>query len=222
MLLIDPPADLSTFVCYESATATSAYRAVAPQACPVAATNPALTSWSHYDYDGLGRVAREKRLQPAGAVSKRFTLYDGLGNARFNSEWVGEAASETVSATLATACVFSGGNYATARPSSAPGTYRMCFDPFGRPQQLVGAKHSSLSTVDRSDGASPYSETREATLTYCLNATFANPQMATCTAGGVNASATTQKDAFGRVTSVTEPGGDLTTYAYDVNGKMTA
>lgn len=219
---IDPTADLSTFVCYESATATSAYRAAAKQTCPVAPTNLALTTWSHYDYDGLGRLLRERRLQPAAAVSKRFTLYDGLGNAKFSSEWVADAASETVSATLATACVFAGGNYATARPATAVGTYRLCFDPFGRAQQIVGAKHSSLSTVDRTDGSSLYSDSREAALTYCLNATFANLQAATCNPGGLSATVTTQKDAFGRIVSVTEPGGDVTSYAYDVNAKLTA
>ena len=34
VVLIDPPADLTTFVCYESTTATSAYRAPAQQALP--------------------------------------------------------------------------------------------------------------------------------------------------------------------------------------------
>ena len=218
---IDPPADLSTFVCYESATSTSAYRASAQQTCPVAATNPALTTWSHYDYDGLGRLVRERRLQPAGAVSKRFTLYDALGSARFQSEWVADSTSESVSANLATACVFSGGNYGTARPSSAPGTYRLCFDPFGRSQQVVGAKHSSLSTTSRSDGASFYGDTKETVQTYCVNATFTNPQAATCSSGGISPTTVSQKDAFGRLTSVAEPGGDVTSYAYDVNGKLT-
>jgi RHS repeat-associated protein len=222
VVLIDPTDDLSTFVCYESASATSAYRSALKQSCPVTATNPSLTTWSHYDYDGLGRLLREKRLQPAGAVSKRFTLYDALGNARFHSEWVPDSTGESVSANLATACAFSGGNYGTARPSSTPGTYRMCFDPFGRPQQTVGAKHTSLSTVDRSDGASFYSDTRESVLTYCLNATFANLQTAACSPGGLNATAITQKDALGRITSVTEPGSDVASYAYDVNGKLKA
>ena len=220
--LVDPPEDLSTFVCYESPTATSAYRASAKQTCPVAPTNPSLTSWSHYDYDGLGRLTRERRLQPAGAVSKRFTLFDGAGNATFASEWVSDGTSEGVSPNLSTACVFTGGNYATSRPSAAPGTFRMCFDPFGRPQQIVGAKHSSLATVDRSDGASVYSDTREAALTYCLNATFANLQAATCSAGGLNATQTTQKDARGRPVTATEPTGEFASYAYDVNGKLTS
>ena len=44
---------------------------------------------------------------------------------------------------------------ATARPSAAPGTYRLCFDPFGRPQQVVGAKHSSLADGGPHGRASP-------------------------------------------------------------------
>ena len=112
--------------------ATTAYRTTSngSQACPVSPTNTNLVTWSHYDYDGLGRGIRERRLQPGGAVSKRFTLFDAMGNARFASEWVSDGTAETVSANLATACVFNGGNYATSRPSSAPGTYSMCFDPF--------------------------------------------------------------------------------------------
>ena len=130
--------------------------------------------------------------------------------------------SESVTADLATACVFSGGNFATSRPSSAPGTYRMCFDPFGRPQQIVGAKHSSLRTVDRKDGAVPYSDTIEADLTYCLNGTFANLQSADVLGGGHQRRTTTPKGRLRPVTtSVTEPTGDSTTYAYDVNGKLT-
>jgi hypothetical protein len=82
-------------------------------------------------------------------VSKRFTLYDGAGNPTFSSEWVADSTSESVSANLSTGCVFTDGTYGTARPSAAPGTYSMCWDPFGRPQQIVGAKHSSLAAVDR-------------------------------------------------------------------------
>jgi RHS repeat-associated protein len=220
---ITPPAagELRSFVCYESPTATTAYRAASAQACPVAPGNPSVRTWEHFDYDGLGRNAREKKLLPGAGVAKRFRLYDAAGNAHFLSEWVADAASEAVSASLATACVFSNGNFATARPSAAPGTYSLCFDPFGRPQQIVGSKHSSLQTVDRKDGPAFYSQTLEAVLTYCLNGTFTNLQAATCSAGGLNAKTTSRKDAFGRATSVAEPTGDVTTYVYDVNSRLT-
>ncbi len=220
---IAPPAsgELKTFVCYEGPNATTAYRAASAQACPVAAGNTSARTWEHFDYDGLGRVARERTLRPGAGVSKRFRLYDAAGNAHFRSEWVADATSEAVAADLGTACVFSGGNFATARPSAAPGAYSLCFDPFGRPQQVVGPKHSSLATVDRADGTTWYSDTFEADLTYCLNATFSNLQSASCSSGGLNPTTKTRKDAFGRITSVTEPTGDVSSYSWDVNAKLT-
>jgi RHS repeat-associated protein len=222
VLTIDPPgADLSTFVCYEGPNATTAYRASGQQTCPVAATNSAISTWEHFDYDGLGRTIRERRLLPAGAVSKRFTLYDGAGRAYFESEWVSDARSEAISRDLGTTCAFVSTPFATARPSAAPGTYRLCFDPFDRPQQTVGSKHSSLHTVDRTDGGSPYSDVSEKVKTYCVNATFANLAQATCNSGGLNPETTTRRDAFGRITRVTEPTNEDTTYAYDVSGKLT-
>ena len=220
---ITPPAagELKTWVCYEGPNATTAYGAATAQACPVAPSNASAKVWEHFDYDGLGRLAREKTLRPGAGVSKRFHLFDAAGNAVFRSEWVADAVGESITSDLATACVFAGGNFATSRPSSAPGTYSLCFDPFGRAQQIVGAKHSSLLTIDRRDGPVSYSDTAEATLTYCLNGTFANLQSATCSAGGLNATTQVRRDAFGRATAVTEPTGDLTTYAYDVNSRLT-
>ena len=220
---VTPPAagELRTFVCYEGPNATTAYRAASAQACPVPPGSAGVKTWEHFDYDGLGRSAREKKLLPGAGVSKRFRLYDAAGNAHFRSEWVADSVAETVAPDLATACVFPGGNFATRRPSGAPGTYSLCYDPFGRPQQIVGSKHSSLQTVDRKDGTVWYSSTLEAALTYCLNGTFTNLQSAACSAGGINATTTARKDAFGRLTSVTEPTGDVTTYLYDVNSKLT-
>ncbi len=220
---ISPPAvgELKTFVCYEGPNATTAYRASSALACPVAASHPGAKTWEHFDYDGLGRKIREKRLLPGAQVSKRFTLRDGAGNDFFASEWVADATPETIAADLPTACVFSTGSFATARPSAAPGTYRLCFDPFGRPQQMVGSRHSSLATVDRKDGSAWYSDTLESALTYCVNGSFTNLQAATCSAGGFNVSRASRRDAFGRTTSVTEPTGETTSYVYDVNAKLT-
>jgi RHS repeat-associated protein len=217
------PSELATFVCYEGSAATTAYRASSRQSCPVASSNAALSTWQHLEYDGLSRLVREKRLQPASSVVKRFTLYDGPGNAYFRSEWVSDATSEAVAQDLATSCAFSGGSLGSrARPSAAPGTFRMCWDPFGRPQQVVGPKMSSLVTIDRSDASgNPYSDILEEVQTHCVNATFANLQTGSCSAGGITATTTTRKDAFGRITSVTEPSGDATSYSYDVNDKIT-
>ncbi len=220
---VTPPAagELKTWVCYEGPNATTAYRAASAQACPVSPSNGNAKAWEHFDYDGLGRLAREKALRPGAGVSKRFHLFDAAGNAYFRSEWVADAAGESITADLATACVFSDGNFATSRPASAPGTYSLCFDPFGRTQQIVGSKHSSLATVDRKDGSAWYSDTADAARTYCINATFSSLQSAACSAGGLSATTQTRRDAFGRTTSVTEPTGDVTTYSYDVNSRLT-
>lgn len=219
---IAPPstAELKTRVCYDSPGATTAYRASAAQACPVSSSNTAVTTWEHYDFDGLGRLVREQRLEPASAVSKRFTLYDGTRHGYFQSEWVTNATSETIATDVATTCTFAGGNASTSRPSAAPGAYRLCWDPFGRPQQMVGAKHSSLATITRLDGTVPYSDTWEQATTYCVNGTFAAFATPSCSSGSINPSTSTRRDAFGRITSVTEPTGDTTTYAHDVNGKL--
>ncbi len=219
---IAPPsaAELKTRVCYDAPTSTTAYRASAAQTCPVASTNPNVTIWERYDYDGLGRTVREQRLQPGAAVSKRFTLFDGAGHAYFQSEWVASSVGESVNPDVATTCAFAGGNVSTARPSAAPGTYRLCWDPFGRPQQVVGAKHSSLASVVRSDGGVPYSDTWEQVTSHCVNGTFSTLSGPACSSGALNPVLGTRRDAFGRVTSVSEPTGESTSYAYDVNGKV--
>ncbi|MFY9551657.1 MAG: RHS repeat-associated core domain-containing protein [Thermoanaerobaculia bacterium] len=220
---IDPPVatELKTFVCYEGPNATTAYRASSAQACPVAFTNASAKTWEHYDYDGLGRGIRQKRRLPGAQVSKHFSLFDAAGNSHFSSEWVADATSEGVSAALPTACIFSNGSFATARPASAPGSYRMCYDPFGRPQQTIGSKHSSLRTMDRKDGAAWYSDTFESAQTYCVNGTFTNLQAASCSAGGFHTVASARKDAFGRLTAATEASGETTSYQYDVSAKLT-
>ena len=214
------PSELKTRVCYDAPTSTTAYRASAAQACPVASSNPSVTIWEHYDYDGLGRTVREQRLQPGAAVSKRFTLFDGAGHAFFQSEWVANATGEYVNSDVVTTCVFAGGNVATARPSAAPGTFRLCWDPFGRPQEIVGAKHSSLATIARTDGSVPYSDTWEQATVYCVNGTFSTFVGPTCSSGALNPTVGTRRDAFGRITSVAEPTGESTSYGYDVNGKL--
>lgn len=212
---ITPPGgEAATSVSYPSATQTIATRN----------GGAGLSTWERYDYDGLGRLITERRqlaTTPTPQYAKRFTKYDGLGSAYFTSEWVDDSTSETLPApAVATNCVFSGLNFSAARPADWPGTYRLCYDPFGRPQQVVGSKHSSLATVDRTDGASYYSDTREAATTYCVSGTLNTNS--TCGSGAVvpNPVTINLRDAFGRLTSVTEPSGDVTSYAYDVNGKV--
>ncbi len=218
---VTPPAaaELKTRICYESSNATTAYRASAPQTCPVPATNASVATWQRYDYDGLGRLVREQHLQPTSSVSKRFTLYDGAGHDYFQSEWVSSATSETSSPTWRRPAL----SPAETRP---PGLLERArhlsplLGPFGRPQQIVGAKHSSLSVVSRSDGAIPYSDTFEQVTAYCVNGTFSTLAAPSCSLGAVNPVTSTRFDAFGRVTSVTEPTGEPTSYGYDVNGRL--
>ncbi len=142
------------------------------------------------------------------------------GPRHFQSEWVSSATSETVAADVADDLRFRRRKRGHRAALERPGTSRLCWDPFGRPQQIVGAKHSSLSVVARSDGAVPYSDTLEQVTAYCVNATFSALAAPSCSSGAVNPVTTTRRDAFGRVTSVTEPSGEATTYGYDVNGRL--
>jgi RHS repeat-associated protein len=185
-----------------------------------------LSTWEEYNYDGLGRLIKERRqvaaLPTPPQLAKRFTKYDSLGSAYFTSEWVADSTSENLAPPdIPTNCVFSGVNYSAARPSGWPGTYRLCYDPFGRPQQVVGSKHSSLATVNRTNGSSFYSDTKEAITTYCVSGTLSTSS--SCGSGAVvpNPVMTNERDAFGRLTKVTEPGLDETAYTYDVNDKLT-
>jgi YD repeat-containing protein len=72
-------------------------------------------------------------------------------------------------------------------------------------------------SVNRNDGSNWYTDTVESATTHCVNGSWS---AGTCS-GGVDSTTTTRRDAFGRVTAVTEPDGALTTYAYDANDKVT-
>lgn len=208
---VTPPGEAAVIVSYPSPTQTIATRN----------GGVGLSTYQEYSYDSLGRLVRERRLMPVGRYAKRFTQYDSAGNDFFNSEWVTDATSETVTADLATTCSYANGALSAARPSAAPGTYRLCYDPFGRPQEVVGANHSSRVTVNRADtGFSPsipYSDTLEAATTACVNGVFG---AGGCQVPGADSTTTRRKDAFGRLTAVTEPGGDVTSYSYDVNDRL--
>ena len=211
---ITPPgSELPTNVTYPSATQTIATR-----------SGGGFLTEQIYDYDQLGRPIRETRRMPGvNQYAKRFRLYDKRGYEHFTSEWISGTASESFSTAQSATCSFSGTGYATSRPSAAPGTYRLCYDPFGRPQEIVGPKHSSLTKIDRTD-TQYYSETREVLTTHCVNGTL-NPA-GTCTTVNQNPPenpvSTYLRDAFGKITRVTEPGSDVTDYAYDINGKLTS
>jgi RHS repeat-associated protein len=216
---ITPPGEVATSVSYPTTKETIATRN----------GGTGLITYQEYDYDGLGRLIRERRAMPGSQYAKRFSLFDPAGHQYFRSEWIGDTVSEGVSPDKVTSCAFSTGGFSTLQPSSAPGTYSLCFDPFGRPQQVVGSSFSSLTTVDRKELTTSitgqtfvstwYSDTREATTVACLNGALLSD--GTCGAGGANSTTTAAKDAFGRVTSVTEPNNVMTSYTYDVNSKLT-
>jgi len=208
---ISPAGETATTITYTDSTHTSAARN----------GGTGLTTFEDYTYDGLGRLIKHRRQMPGTSVySKQFMKFDKQGNEYFTSEWVDDGATETITPNQPTNCAFNAGAFATNRPSTASGTYRMCYDPFNRPQQIAGSNMSSLITVVRDDGASShYSDTVEAAKTYCVNGTL-NAD-ATCGTGGANQVTTSTRDAFGRTVQVKEPTNDITTYNYDANSKLT-
>ncbi len=212
---ITPPGEVATTVTYDSTTQTTATRNGGADS----------SMWSQFRYDGFGRTIREIRQMPgSGVYAKKFTKFDPRGNAYFQSEWVtgSDSSGEGLTLDVPANCSFSGGTHATNVPSSAPGTYRACFDPYGRAQLLTAAAYSGQTTVSRTDSrqSTPayYSDTVEAVTVACVNGAFVSTTPH-CS-GGSDAITTTTKDAFGRATSVVEPSGDTTAYGYDVLGKL--
>jgi RHS repeat-associated protein len=185
--------------------------------CAVTSGSAGVDAWEQTDLDGLGRVVRVTRKMPDGTLAKTFSIYDARSNEIFTSAWVAAAASETVTPDKTAQCAFSGGSLSTKRPSAATGTYRLCFDPFGRAQQEVAADVSSVVTVDRTDGTAWYSDTKAVTMTHCVNAAISDPATLACAAGGLNPTTTMVIDAYGRPTSVTDEIGTTTAYTYDAN-----
>src|SRR5262249_26999296 len=114
--------------------------------------------------------------------------------------------------------------FASLRPSAAPGTFSLCFDPLGRPQQIVGANGSSVTKVDRSAGGAAYGDTDESVTASCVDGSLSPSGLC---AGGASAQTSNVRDAFGRLVSVAEPAVagssfNLTTaYQYDVLDKLT-
>jgi RHS repeat-associated protein len=213
---ITPDGETATSISYDLPTQTTVTRS----------GGTGLSTWQQYQYDGLGRLIRERKTIAGGATVKRFTLFDLTGHDYFHSEWVANAATELLTLDVSTTCKYTNSynveaNYTTFRPSAASGTFKTCFDPFGRPQKVVGAKHNSIQTIYRTDttnGTSFHGDSLETVTNYCVNGYFTG---ATCNGTGpLNPITTTKRDPFGRMFSVTEPSGDLTTYGYDVNDKL--
>lgn len=175
-------------------------------------------TFAAYQYDGFGRVVREARrfpdlFGPSGSstyFSRRETRYDAAGHAAYTSEWAA-CPRQTAPTTLATTDV---SNCLVPVPLPAnpgTGTTSSNFDAFGRPERITGADGAS-TTIDRTDGAILYSDTREK-VTRKVGAT------------ALDADTVTRRDVLGRIISVTEPpvGGaaDATDYVYNVQDKLT-
>lgn len=215
VLSIDPPGtEVSTSVSYDNANQTTVTRS----------GGTGLATNTRYSYDGLGRLLTERRLMADGTYAYQHHKFDGAGHAYFDSEWT-SSSSVAITSDVATLCLTSlSTDPTTTRPSQAPGTYRLCYDPFGRPQQIVGSKHSSLVSFDRSDGTSiANGDTLEKATTWCINGAFSFTQLV-MGCSGINFEQTTATDVLGRITSVSEKVSDTVTdvtgYDWDVSGKL--
>jgi len=159
-----------------------------------------LSTYQQYEYDGLGRLSRDIQQMPGlNQYAVRTQGYDGPGRQYFDSEWA--------------RCTSGTGDCLTATPG---GTTSSNFDPFGRPQTVVRAD-GSTTNISFADSYSIYSDTKKAVTVNNLGGV--------CSAGACTGGSAPQtiyvSDAFGRLTSVTEPDSALTSYTYDVNAKLT-
>jgi RHS repeat-associated protein len=195
-----PGESVTTDITYDSPTSTTVKRD----------GGGAVGSFQRLLYDGLGRLSREIR-QTAGtlvgggtgaAFALRTRSYDGAGNPTFISEWG--------------SCDSLAGNCTSNVP---PGTTSSSFDPFHRPQKIVGPSNSTYVAISRTDGANtPYSDTLE-TRTTCVGGTWSGTA---CTGtAAINAVASTRRDARARVTQATDPLLNVTNYAYNIDNKLT-
>jgi RHS repeat-associated protein len=158
-----------------------------------------LSTYQQYEYDGLGRLSKDIHQMPGlNKYAVRTHAYDGPGRQYFDSEWKD--------------CTGATGDCLTAAPG---GTISSSFDPFGRAQTVTRAD-GSTTNISFADSYSTYSDTKKTVTVNNLGGV--------CSGGGCTGGSASQTtyvlDAFGRTTSVTEPGGDLTSYTYDVNGKL--
>jgi RHS repeat-associated protein len=129
----------------------------------------------------------------------RTHAHDAPGHRFFDSEWA--------------TCTSGTGDCLTVAPG---GTTSSRFDPLGRAQTTVRAD-GSTTDVSFADGYSSYSDTKKTVTVNNLGGVCSG---GACT-GGSAAQTAYLSDAFGRLTSVTEPDNAVTTYTYDVSAKLT-
>lgn len=190
VVTVSPTGDASTTIAYSTPVKTTVSRSGADSN----------STWRRNVYDALGRLVREIRQMPA-LFSVRVREYDAAGNTSFESEWG--------------SCGSADGDCTTVRPA---GTTYSDFDPFGR-VSLIRRSDSSRSTVSYADGASMYSETLK---TVAVENVGGSCSGGACS-GGQTATTAFRSDESGKLVKVTEPAApvaDVTTYVYDVAGKM--
>lgn len=192
---VSPPGEVATVVSYDLPTQTTVTRN----------GGTGLSTWERQISDGFGRLTREIRLlptpgtPPSPAYAVRVHRYDAVGRKSFDSEWAG--------CSDAAAC---------AAVTVTQGTTYSVFDPFGRPQTVVGAD-GATTAISYTDGNALISDTLKRVTVNNVNGTCV-----TSCAGGTPATTAYRYDVLGRLVSVTEPNNvDVTNYTYDVNDKLT-
>ena len=191
---VAPPGEAAATVSYDSTTQTTVSRS----------GGDGNSTWQRLLYDGLGRLVREIRQMPGSAYSVRSHSFDAPGHEYSLSEWLGCSSILPPS-----------GDCLTASPA---GTTQSSFDPFGRPQQIKGAD-GATTLISYADAGVTNSDTGKTVTVQNIGGTCSG---GTCS-GGTSAGTFYKYDAFGRLTSVTEPAApssDVTSYSYDVAGKV--
>ena len=158
-------------------------------------------SWQEFLYDGLGRLVREIRQMPGG-YAVRTHAFDPAGHETFDSEWkacVSVAASgdcATGSATLGT------------RPSQLRSLRPGAIGDEGRRRRTTVSLHRRRDALLRHAQGDHDVERRLRLERRLLQR------------GSLRDERRTGSTRSGRVVTALEPGGDITTYAYDVAGKL--
>jgi RHS repeat-associated protein len=205
--VVTPPGSESSLgVSYDSTTQTSLTRG--------GATGD--STFTRFVYDGLGRLIREVMQLPS-AFAYRMHAFDNMGRQYFDSEWLTCSSKDTNCLTNTPSL----GDPNANPPTNPNGTLRSGYDLFGRPTKVTRAD-GSTTTFDYSDANTTCSDTKVSSTTN-VNTDPPNPPPGT-PSQVIAATTTATTDAFGRVTSVSDPAGLLsaaTSYRYNVLGKLT-
>ncbi|MBI3450591.1 MAG: hypothetical protein HY049_16975 [Acidobacteria bacterium] len=163
--------------------------------------------YAKYEYDGLGRLVRETRGKPNGALMEQTRAYDGLGAPTFTSVWHNPGLSGT-GTTI---------SYRDGDASYPPSGRR---EPFGRPMKVTNAVGNArtYSYFGLNDRVTDY------------NVNVPPNQQTSPTDPSHAATTTTYRDHRGHVRIVSPPIDPITqapaaapaVYAYNYGGRLTA